>query len=184
MNYQVGDTVVHWTHGLGRVIAIDEIHLAGITQQYYVVEIEPIKLFVPIKDPDEGSIRFPLDRKHFEGLFAILRQPGEPLPDNPYLRKNAIKERMHKRTPESLCHLIRDLSDRASRHPLNPDDSSSLIRARKHLVDEWIYSLGIERETALSELDGLLKGDASNQEDPSGNAIESSTHDLPGQNAA
>jgi RNA polymerase-interacting CarD/CdnL/TRCF family regulator len=175
MNFQVGDTVVHWTHGIGRVIAIDEIQLAETTQRYYVVEIELLKLWVPIKDPDEGSIRFPADRGRFESLFDILRQPGEPLPDNPYLRKNAIRERMQKRAPEGLCHLIRDLSDRMSLHPLNPDDSASLMRARKHLVDEWIFSLGIEREAANRELDDLLKVDISNKENPSEKGDKRST---------
>jgi CarD family transcriptional regulator len=163
MNYQVGDTVIHWTHGMGSVIAVDEIQLAGNIQQYYVIEIEMLKLWVPVKAAEEGSIRFPADSAQFEKLFDILGQPGEPLPDNPYLRKNTIRERMQKRTPESLCHLIRDLSDRASLHRLNPEDSSSLLRARKHLVDEWIFSLCIERKTAVSELDDLLQVDTPNQ---------------------
>ena len=175
MNYRVGDTVVHWTHGLGSVISIDEIHLAGNTQQYYVVEIELLKLWVPVKDADEGSIRFPADSARFERLFDILRQPGEPLPDNTFLRKNAIRERMQKRTPEGLCHLIRDLSDRSHLHPLNLDDSSSLLRAKKHLVDEWILSLGTERETALSELDDLLQVDTPDQKAPSEEGLERST---------
>jgi RNA polymerase-interacting CarD/CdnL/TRCF family regulator len=30
MDYAIGDTVVHWTHGLGKVIAIQEKYLAGV----------------------------------------------------------------------------------------------------------------------------------------------------------
>jgi RNA polymerase-interacting CarD/CdnL/TRCF family regulator len=59
MNYKIGDTVVHWTHGLGTVIAIDEMSLAGKTQQYYVIEVEQLKLWVPVEEADEGSIRLP-----------------------------------------------------------------------------------------------------------------------------
>jgi CarD family transcriptional regulator len=156
MSFQVGDTVVHWTHGLGSVIGIDEIQLDGITRQYFVVEIELLKLWVPFEAADQGSIRLPADRARFEALFGILQAPGEALPDNPYLRKNTLRDRMQKRTPEQLCHVIRDLTDRAYQRPLNPDDSSLLLRARKHLLDEWVLSLGIQREIATSKLDDFL----------------------------
>lgn len=157
MNFQVGDTVVHWTHGLGSVIAIDEIHLNGITQQYYVVEIESLKLWVPVEAAEKGSIRVPADSARFETLFDILRAAGEQLPDNPFMRKTALRERMQKRSPEILCHVIRDLTDRSRQHPLNPDDSFLLDLAKKHLLDEWVLSLKIRREIAIRELDGLLQ---------------------------
>ena len=163
MNFRIGDTVVHWTHGLGSVIAIDEIHLDGITQRYYVVEIELLKLWVPVEAAEKGSIRFPADRTRFEMLFEILRAPGEPLPDNPYQRKNTLRDRMQKRSPEILCQVIRDLTDRSRHHPLNPDDSFLLLRARKHLLDEWVLSLGIQREIATSELDDLLRAGSSDK---------------------
>ena len=36
--FQVGDQVIHWAHGLGVIIQLDEKSLSGHTQQYYVVE--------------------------------------------------------------------------------------------------------------------------------------------------
>ncbi len=159
MNFEVGDTVVHWTHGLGTVIAIDEIHLAGIMQQYYVVEIDPLKLWVPIAEAQEGSLRFPTESAQFKKLFDILRTAGESLPNNQYQRKLNLRERMQKRSLEGLCHVIRDLTDRSRHHPLNQNDASVLFRAEEHLLDEWALSLGVERSHALRELEVLLRGD-------------------------
>jgi CarD family transcriptional regulator len=156
MNYEIGDTVVHWTHGLGTVIAIDQMDLAGKTQQYYVVEVDLLKLWVPVEDAEVGSIRLPTDRAHFEMLFDILRTPGEGLPDNQYQRKTELRERMQKRTLEGTCHVIRDLTDRSRLHTLNQYDASVLFRAEEHLLDEWVYSLGVDRTIALGELEGLL----------------------------
>jgi CarD family transcriptional regulator len=156
MNYEIGDTVVHWTHGLGTVIAIDQMNLAGVTQQYYVVKVDLLRLWVPVDDANAGSIRLPTERVQFKALFDILGTPGKRLPDNQYQRKTELRERMLKRTLEGLCHLIRDLSDRSRQHTLNQYDASVLFRAEEHLLDEWSLALGVERTAALDELEALL----------------------------
>ena len=159
MNFEIGDTVVHWTHGLGTVIGIDQMILAGITQQYYVVKVDLLKLWVPIEEADEGSIRLPMESVQFKQLFDILREPGERLPDNQYQRKIMLRERMQKRSLKGLCHVIRDLKDRARAHTLNQYDASVLYRAEEHLLDEWVLSLGVERSNALQEMEGFLRVD-------------------------
>jgi RNA polymerase-interacting CarD/CdnL/TRCF family regulator len=139
------------------VIGIEEMLMGGVTQQYYVVEVELLKLWVPVSEADAGSIRFPSDREQFEKLFDILREPGGPLPDNPYKRIFALRQRMQKRSPEALCHVIRDLTDQSHQHPLSVDDSSILVRAKKHLLDEWVLALGTPLPTAVRELEALLQ---------------------------
>lgn len=157
MNYAIGDTVVHWTHGLGKVIAIDQMILAGVTQQYYVVEVDLLKLWVPVEDANAGSIRLPTERVQYKLLFDILRTPGKQLPDNQYQRKIVLRERMQKRTLEGLCHLIRDLTDRSRDHTLNQYDASVLFRAEEHMLDEWVLSMNLDRTDALHELEVLLE---------------------------
>jgi len=159
VKYEVGDTVVHWTYGLGKVIGIEEMHLAGIVQQYYIVEVQLFKLWVPVTEANEGSIRFPTESAQFKRLFDILRMPGESLPENHYQRKLELRERMQKRTLEGLCHVIRDLADRSRHHTLNQYDSSVLYHAEEHLLDEWALSLGVERTNALRELEVMLRRD-------------------------
>ena len=163
MNYEIGDTVVHWTHGLGTVIGIDQMDLAGKTQQYYVVKVDLLKLWVPVDEANEGAIRLPTESDQFKLLFDILRTPGGPLPENQYQRKIVLRERMQKRSLEGLCHVIRDLKDRSLHHTLNQYDASVLYRAEEHLLDEWVLSLGVERSSALHELEVLLR---TNQPEP------------------
>jgi CarD family transcriptional regulator len=165
MDYEIGDTVVHWTHGVGTVVAIDEKQLAGKTQQYYVVEVALFKLWVPVGEANESSIRLPTESVQFKGLFDILRMPGESLPDRQYQRKIELRERMQKWTLGGLCHVIRDLTDRSRKHTLNQYDAAVLFRAEEHLLDEWVLSLGAKRSIALSELKVLLRGDLSEPKD-------------------
>jgi CarD family transcriptional regulator len=160
MNYAIGDTVVHWSHGLGKVIAIDHKDLSGISQQYYVIKVELLTLWVPVEEAHVGSIRLPIESIQFKTLFEILRTPGKLLPDNQYQRKTALRERMQKRTLEDLCHVIRDLTDRSRAHPLNHDDASVLFLNEEHLLDEWALVMGVERANALDELEVLLRIDS------------------------
>jgi RNA polymerase-interacting CarD/CdnL/TRCF family regulator len=159
VKYKIGDIIVHWTHGIGTVTAIEEKTIAGVTQQYYAVEVEHFKYWVIVKEADKGSIRFPIESIQFKPLFNILQTHGELLPDQQYQRKNELRERMQKQTLGDLCHVIRDLTDRSRYHTLNQDDSSVLVNAKEHLLDEWVLSLGAKRSNALDELDVLLEGD-------------------------
>jgi CarD family transcriptional regulator len=165
VNYEIGDTIVHWTHGLGTVVAIDQKDIAGVKQQYYVIQVELFKFWVPVEEANQGSIRHPTESIQFVRLFDILRTPGELLPDHQYQRKMHLRERMQKRTLGDLCHVIRDLSDLAHQHTLNQNDSAVLFRAEEHLLDEWVLSLGVERSKALHELEGLLQGGPSEPKD-------------------
>lgn len=157
MDYKVNDTVIHWTHGMGKVIAIEEMELAGVMQKYYVVEAGILKLWVAIDEANEGSLRSPMNTSEFKTLLNILQTPGEALSDNYTKRKFELRNRIQKRNLESLCLLIRDLTYRAQHHSLNPNDMAVMFRAQESLLDEWVIALEMEREEAQAELDLLLR---------------------------
>lgn len=159
MDYKIGDKVVHWMHGLGTVVAIEEMNLDGNVQAYYVVEVEVLKLWVPVEEAHGGSIRYPAPANEFHTLFNILREPGRPLSDQQFQRKNELRERMEQRSLEGLCRVIRDLTDRARSHTLNQHDAAVLFRAEEQLLDEWELALGTNRADALRELEALLGRD-------------------------
>lgn len=167
MAYKVGDTVIHWTHGMGKVIAIEEMNLAGIRQTYYKVEVGLLMLWIPVEEAQQGALRLPMAGADFQHLIHILQTPGEPLSDNYTKRKYEIRDRMQKRGLVDLCHLIRDLSDRSRYHSLNQNDADVLFRAEEYFLDEWVLSLGTERSKAQRELDVLLRRNFSDDAIPS-----------------
>jgi RNA polymerase-interacting CarD/CdnL/TRCF family regulator len=157
MNYKIGDTVVHWTYGVGSVIGIEEVSLDGTAKWCYVIDVGALKLWVFVDDAIKGSLRLPMEGSQFKHFLEILTKPGEPLPDRYLQRKIALRNRMEKRTLEGLCRVIRDLTDRGRNHSLSSEDSSVLFSAQEHLLDEWVLSLGTERSKALREMEALLQ---------------------------
>ena len=76
MVFHVGDPVVHWTYGLGKVAAIEERALAGQKTLYYAVEIHDLTVWVPADDKVATRLRPPTSQRAFKKLFAILSGPG------------------------------------------------------------------------------------------------------------
>ncbi|MEJ2601231.1 MAG: CarD family transcriptional regulator [Anaerolineales bacterium] len=157
MNYKIGDQVVHWTYGPGRIIGIDKKVLANKADTYYVVDVGRMTLWVPVGEDGEKSIRPPTPGDKFKQLLKLLRAPGEQLPDQQRQRQSELSERMQKRTLKDVCYIIRDLVTRSRTQRLNRYDNEILQRAEECLLNEWELSLGTPREIAQNELKSLLE---------------------------
>ena len=165
MMFQVGDRVVHWAHGPGKIIQLDEKELAGRRQEYYVVQIRDMTLWVPVSGSNDGngnnsgnggSLRRPTPAGDFERLFKILTGPAELLSDDRMERKTLLIDRLKDGTLESVCRVIRDLVHHRRVKKMNDYDSAILERARNFLLDEWSVSLAIPLPQAAMELQELI----------------------------
>ena len=157
MNFKIGDSVVHWNYGLGKIIAIEEKDMGGETHQYYCVEVGPLTLWVPFGDSSDSPIRAPASPDEFPDLYEILQGPGDELPEHQFLRKNLLKQRLQKHSLAETCRVIRDLRCRALHATLNQSDQATLQRIETSLIDECVLSLGIPRTEAQHMLDELLQ---------------------------
>lgn len=157
MNFQVGDTVMHWSLGLGRITGKELRNITGKREFYYVVRIQDLDIWVPADHLLEGRLRPPTAASAFQGLFEILSGPAQALPSDRRERKSHLHTRMGDGNVKSLCHVIRDLSTLEQTKPLSLDDKQTLKLARERLLGEWEYSLNISRAQAEDDLHQLLK---------------------------
>lgn len=157
--FQVGDQVIHSTHGLGEIIQMDEKELFGRSSQYYVVQVRDITLWVPISDAGVRCLRRLTPSADFDKLFTILTSPGEPLAPDRLARRNQLLERLKDSSLESVCEVVRDLVFHKRNSKMNENDTSILSRARKFLLDEWSIVLSIPVHQAERELRDLLGGE-------------------------
>jgi RNA polymerase-interacting CarD/CdnL/TRCF family regulator len=155
--YKVGDTVVHWTYGIGKIVAVANKGLPGQPCFYYVIEGNQHTLWVPVDENGSSSLHLPTSRSDFKRLINILRSQGEKMSNNTYQRRDQLEERMQKASPKDLCLVIRDLTYRSNRGKLSSSDIWVLKHAQTYLLDEWELSLGTPREKARSEMEWILK---------------------------
>jgi RNA polymerase-interacting CarD/CdnL/TRCF family regulator len=158
MNFHKGDTVMHWSHGIGQILNLEERALAGAKTVYYVVQVRDMTVWVPADSKVGTRLRAPTARSHFEGMLAILSSPVEPLPADRVERKTHLLELLQDGHPESLCVILRDLSayQKQLGKPMNDNDQMILKQSRNTLLGEWGFVLDIPHAEAENELYRLL----------------------------
>jgi RNA polymerase-interacting CarD/CdnL/TRCF family regulator len=156
MEIHAGDTVMHWTYGLGQVREIEERILFDHNVQYYKVQLREMTIWVPADNNIESRLRAPTPKASFKRLFEILAGPGELLPDDRFQRKNHLLELLKDGRAESVCRAIRALVTYQHVRALNEGDQALLKRLTKILLEEWTYSLGVATAQAEHELWNLL----------------------------
>jgi RNA polymerase-interacting CarD/CdnL/TRCF family regulator len=158
MNYYKGDMVMHWTHGIGQIVNLEERVLAGAKAVYYVVQLKDMTVWVPADSKVGQRLRPPTPKLRFERLLAILSSPSDPLPVDRLERKNHLLQLLQDGRPESLCQVVRDLSAYHKKlgKPMNDNDQMILRQARNTLLGEWGFVLSLTRAQVENELYQLL----------------------------
>ena len=161
MNFQTGDTVMHWTYGIGQIINLEERDLFGSKTLYYAVQVRDMTVWVPADGKVSSRLRSPTPKFRFQKLLAILSSPSEPLPEDRLERRNRLVELLKDGRVELLCQVIRDLSayQKQKVKPMNDNDQMVLKQSRNTLLGEWGFVLSLTYAQAELELHRLLTPD-------------------------
>ena len=73
--FKIGETVVYPKHGVGEIVKIESMEIAGIKSIFYVVKMEQSKLIirVPIDKQEEVGLRKISSKKIIDEVFQILK---------------------------------------------------------------------------------------------------------------
>jgi CarD family transcriptional regulator len=156
MSFQVGDKVIHCTHGLGEIVQIEQKVIRDRPTNCYVVRINDLMIWIPIDDLQQHSLRLPAQPEEFAGLFAILTGPSQQLQEDRVLRKDQLLTQMRDGQLSSLCRVVRDLTYFKRNKKLNDQENSILERATNSLLTEWSHSLGMSQNQAQQTMMNLL----------------------------
>lgn len=156
MEFQTGDNVVHCTHGLGQVLAIEERTFFEKITIYYMVQMKDLTIWIPADEKIKSRLRLPNSQGDFRNLLAILSSPADPLPDDRRQRNLQLTEMLEDGKAESLCRVIRDLSANRHTRPWSESDNALMRRAQKALIGEWSFVFSITPLEAEQELHRLL----------------------------
>ena len=157
MDFHVGDPVVHWTYGLGKVVAVEARLLAGQETRYYVVEVNDLTVWVPVDEEAKRRLRRPTSRAALKKALRILGQSGRTLSEDRQERKLELHRKLQDGSLESVCGVIRDLASFQARKGLNDDEKLILKRASASLLGEWAYSCSVPISQAEQQLNDLLR---------------------------
>jgi RNA polymerase-interacting CarD/CdnL/TRCF family regulator len=160
MEYQIGDWVVHSTHGLGQIMAIEERTINDIESLYYMVKVASLTIWVPLDENINSRLRAPNDATGFMESIAVLSEPAESLPNDYRQRNLQLHERLIGGSVEAYCKVIRDLAAYRQGRPSSDHDSALMKHAQSILIGEWSFSLSITLDAAQLELNRFITAQA------------------------
>jgi RNA polymerase-interacting CarD/CdnL/TRCF family regulator len=154
--FRKGDTVMHWTYGLGKIVRLENRQLLGHKTTYYAVQVGDMTVWVPADDQLDQRLRKPSSKAQLRKLRLLLGRSGVTLPIDRHERKTMLLEMLKDGRAESLCRVIRSLVGFSKTHPLNDNDQALLKRAQTALLAEWGHALDVTPQQAELQLRRLL----------------------------
>ena len=156
MVYHAGDTVMHWTHGLGKIIRRESRDVLGHRSLYYAVNVRNMIVWVPVDDKVGQRLRRPTGKIRFKRLVTLLSKPGEPLPADRHERRLLLSEYLTDGSLESLVRIMRALLAYKRIRSLNDHDQAIMHRVQSTLLSEWAHVLDLTPAQAELQMDSLL----------------------------
>ena len=160
MGFQIGDWVVHRTHGLGQVLAIEERMNNGRTALYYMIKLAELTIWVPVDENQNSRLRLPANKTEFRKLLSTLSGPADQLPDDRRQRNLQLLEMLKDGSVELICRVLRNLSTHRRHRTWSEYDSALLNRVQKALIGEWSFIFSVTPLDAEIELQRLLSAKA------------------------
>lgn len=157
MDFHAGDTVMHWTHGLGKVIRRERRDVLGTRALYYAIQVGEMTIWVPVDDNVGKRLRRTTPRVRFKRALTLLTKPGEKLPTDRHERKLLLSEYLKDSRVESLVRIIRCLLDYRKQRSLNENDQAVMHRVQSTLVEEWGYVMDVTPGEARMQLSQLIE---------------------------
>jgi RNA polymerase-interacting CarD/CdnL/TRCF family regulator len=138
--FEVGDWVVHYYYGVGKVEDIVEKGLDGNEKIFYKVSTKDIDYWIPLEDEDTDHIEPIRSKKDFNQALETIAEAPQPIAKHHKTRKKRIHDRWLEGNLESRAKLLRDLHGRLKLEKLSFSEKEMLEKVRRFFINEWIIT--------------------------------------------
>ncbi len=154
LRFRVGDWVVHYSHGVGKVVEIVNKRLEGEDVTFFKIKATNIEYWLPVDLANADHIEPIRSEKDFEKALDVIKQAPTPMT----LPHNQTKRQIYERWLDgSLCSrasLMRDLQGRDHLKVLNYDEKELLAKIEEFFIHEWtIINPSLTKQKARQFLD-------------------------------
>jgi len=156
--FEIGDWIVHYYYGVGKVEDIVEKGLDGNEKTFYKVSTKEIDYWIPVEEENVDHIEPIRTKKDFDRALDIVAEPPEPIAKHHKTRKKSIHDRWLEGNLESRARLLRDLHGRLKLEKLSFSEKEMLEKVRRFFINEWIITdKSLTRKEARKRLRNALK---------------------------
>ena len=158
-DFSAGDVVVYPTHGVGKIVGIEEQEISGHELQLFVIkfETEKMTLRVPIEKAKVAGLRRLSSRQQMELALSTLRGRSRVNRAMWSRRAQEYAAKINSGDPISIAEVVRDLH----RHGGQPDQSYSERQIYESALERLVRELAavekIDRIAATQRLEEMLQ---------------------------
>jgi CarD family transcriptional regulator len=156
--FDVGDKVVYPHHGAAVIVKREEREDFGEKREYLVLRLAygDLTLKVPADNTDEVGLREVINDEEVEEVFAVLRKKEARMPANWSRRYKNHVEKLKSGDIYQVAEVVRNLSIRDKDKGLSAGEKRMLTNARRILVSELTFAIGVSEEEAEARLNAEL----------------------------
>ena len=158
IGFAAGDLVVYPTHGVGKILGIEEQEIAGHT----------LNVFVVLFDKDRMTLRVPLAKAKMSGLrklsshkemdAALTKLKGRSRAKRTMWSRRAqeYEQKINSGDPASIAEVVRDLYRNVGQPEQSYSERQIYQAALDRLVREFAAVEKIDEDTAARRLEQML----------------------------
>ena len=111
LDFKIGEIVVYPKHGVGEIVKIENMEIASIKTEFYVVKMEQSKLTirVPLDKQEEVGLRKVSSKKIIDEVFNTLKLKPKIRRIMWSRRAQEYEAKIHSGDPVKISEVVRDL---------------------------------------------------------------------------
>lgn len=156
--FDIGESVVHPQHGVGRVANLEQREFErGNIHRYYEISISAGSIVWVQVDRANSGLRKVAPKSEIARCREILKSDPLPLTQDGRIRQSELMVHLKRCTIAAQCEVVRDLSAFVSHKPAYGTIMGFFEAIHGALCQEWAVIEGISIVDATVEINSLLK---------------------------
>jgi RNA polymerase-interacting CarD/CdnL/TRCF family regulator len=140
LRFEIGDLIVHYFYGVGKVVDIVEKGLDGDEQTFFKVSTKDIDYWLPVDEADVDHIEPIRSPDDFQDALEVIATAPEPIAKHHKSRKKKIHDRWKNGDLMARAELLRDLNGRLKLIKLSFSEKEMLEKVRRFFINEWVIT--------------------------------------------
>jgi CarD family transcriptional regulator, regulator of rRNA transcription len=156
--FGAGDLVVYPTHGVGKIMAVENQEIAGYTLNVFVVHFDKdrMTLRVPVAKAKNSGLRRLSTRKEMESALTKLKGRSRAKRTMWSRRAQEYEAKINSGDPASIAEVVRDLYRNGGQPEQSYSERQIYQAALDRLVREFAAVEKIDENTAIRRVEQML----------------------------
>jgi CarD family transcriptional regulator len=158
MSFAQGDYVVYPTHGVGRIVSVEDQEIGGLKLQLFVITFDRdrMTLRVPVAKATKSGLRKLSSRTTMDSALSTLRGRAKVKRAMWSRRAQEYEAKINSGDPVSIAEVVRDLHRNANQPDQSYSERQIYEAALERLAAELAAVEAIDTDAATAKLAQLL----------------------------